>query len=215
MAGALAVAEARDDSTWPPSNLAEYYQSDAFLKQLTILQRRLERTYSNVDAEIIVYDVVSDLLVKEVERHSIYDKFMLKFATEGHFLRYLYEACCRKVIDNARSFQRRFRQLLDEESLEDTGMGPEETAIDAEERNRTAELVRELERTVISKLPTLDRLILKHRIDGKKFQEIADLLDIGVATVHRRHRAVIDKLANRLEGRMKAKKSGRRGKASA
>ena len=149
---------------------------------------------------------MGDLLVKEVQQHCIYDEFMLKFETERHFLRYLYETCCRKVIDNARSFQRKFRQLVDEENVEDTSMGPEESAIEWEEHARNAELVRELEKTVISKLPKLDRLILKHRIDGRKFQEIADLLDIGLSTVHRRHRAVIEKLANQLEGRVEVKK---------
>lgn len=161
----------------------------------------MERTYANIDAESIVFDAVGDLLVKEIEQHCIYDQFMLKFETEGHFLRYIYETCCRKVVNNARSFQRKFRQLLDEDNVKDSAMGPEETAIDAEERTRNADLVRELETAVISKLPKLDRLILKHRIAGKKFQEIADLLDIGLSTVHRRHQAIIKKLANQLEGR--------------
>lgn len=200
------MGKARDQSAWPPENLAEYYQSDAFLRQLKTLQRRLERTYSNVDAETIVFDAVGDLLVKEVKRHCIYDQFMLKFDTEGHFLRYLYETCCSKVIDNARSFQRRFRQLLEEDNVEDTGMGPEETAIESEERTRNANLVRELETTVIRRLPKLDRLILKHRIEGKTLQEIAELLDIGVSTVHRRHKAIIEKLANHLEGRVEVQR---------
>jgi RNA polymerase sigma factor (sigma-70 family) len=202
----LALAETRDRIAWPPENLAEYYQSASFLRQLKILQRRLQRHYANIDAESIVFDAVGDLLVKELERHCIYNQFMLKFETEGHFLRYLYETCCRKVIDNARSFQRKFRQLREEENVQDTSMGPVETAIDAEERSRNAELAQELETAVIRKLPKLDRLILKHRIAGKKFQDIADLLEIGLATVHRRHKAIIQKLASQLDGRVEMEK---------
>ena len=193
-------------SAWPPENLAEYYQSAAFLKEIKTLQRRLERSHPKIDAETIVFDAVADLLVKEIGQHSIYNQFMCRFETEGHFLRYLYETCCRKVIDNARSFQRKFRQLIDEEKVEYTGPGPEESAIESEEAIRNIELVKDLEVNVISKLPKLDRLILKYRIEGKKFHEIADVLDISVSTVHRRHKAIIAKLANQLEGRKEVKK---------
>jgi RNA polymerase sigma factor (sigma-70 family) len=201
-----ASADAPDPPHWPPDNLAAYYQSEAFLRQVRSLQRRLERSYSHIDAESIVFDAVSDLLVREIRQHCIYDQFMIKFKTEGQFLRYLYETCCSKIIDNARSFQRKFRQLTEEENVEDDSMGPEEAAIEEEERARNVELVRELETDVISKLPKLDRLILKHRIAGKKFQEIADLLDTGLSTVHRRYKAVLTKLANRLTVQISAEK---------
>lgn len=166
----------------------------------------MERTHPHIDAETIVYDAVADLLVKEIGQHCIHNQFMYKFETERHFLRYLYETCCRKVIDNARSFQRKFRQLTDEDKVEDTGLGPEDLAIESEEAVRNIELVRDLEVNVIKKLPKIDRLILKYRIAGQKFHEIAELLDIGVSTVHRRHKAIIEKLANQLEGRVEGKK---------
>ena len=200
------MATESDRSEWPPENLADYYRSNYFLNHIKTLQRRLERSYPNADVEVIVYDAVTDLLVKEIEHHCIYNTFMHRFQTESQFLRYLSETCCSKVIDNARSFQRRFRQLLDEDTVEDSSMGPEEQAIALEEAAQKLEMVRDLETTVINKLPKLDRLILKHRVEGKKFHEIAELLDIGVSTVHRRHKDIIERLANQLEGQTEGKK---------
>ena len=200
------MATTHDESDWPPSSLAAYYGSNRFLTQMKRLQRRLAMAYQHIDAESIVFDAASDILVKEIHQHCIYDKYLVKFPTENHFIQYVYEASCRKVIDSARSFQRRFRQLQDENNVQYTGPGPEDIAIESEERACNENLVRELERSAIRKLPKLDKLILKHRVEGRTFQEIAELLDIGVATVHRRYKAIIKNLAEQLGGMKGAKK---------
>jgi RNA polymerase sigma factor (sigma-70 family) len=204
------LSKASDAAEWPPDSLSEYYRCDAFLRHIKILQRRLEKTYPNADAESVVFDAAADLLVKEIRKQLVYDKFLHRFPTERHFLRYLYRMCCRKVIDNNRSFQRRFRQLLDADDVQDTAIGPEEAVIGWEKFDETFRVAKDLEKTVIAKLPKMDRLILKHRLAGRTFSEIADLLELGVATVHRRYKVVISKLASHLESQGKEKNRGPR-----
>lgn len=200
------MSKPADAAGWPPDSLPEYYKSDAFLKHLRTLQRRLQRTYANVEAEIVVFDAAADLLVKEIQQQCVYDKFLHRFPTERHFLRYLYEACCRKVIDQARSFQRKFRQLLDPDDVQDSRSGPEDSAMESEEQARSVRLVKDLEKSVISKLPKIDQLVLNYRLAGRSFPEIAELLELGVATVHRRYKAVISKLAAQLESQGEGQK---------
>ena len=191
---------------WPPSDLAEYYKSSGFYAKLATLEKRLDRTYQGIDSHSIIYDSAADLLLKEVASHLIYARYMAKYPTEADFLRYLYETCCRKVIDEARSFQRRFRQLDNEENIPDSGLSPEQIAIEQEEVEKNQRLVRDLRINVLNRLTKVDKLIFKHRIAGQTLQEIASQLDLGVTTVHRRYRMILKQLADELEGRQAVEK---------
>lgn len=173
------------EGQWPPADLAEYYNSTQFLAKMGVLKRRLERDYPDADAETIVYDVVADSLVKEIENKDLYVNTMGKFSTERKYLNYLYKSCRRKVIDKARSFQGKFRQLLDDDSVEYGGLGPGEIAIEEEARIDQENLVKGVRR-IMRSMSSIDRLILTKRLEGATYTEIAEHLRMSVSGVHNR-----------------------------
>lgn len=188
-----------DQSDWPPSSLADYYGSGRFIRHLKTIAASLKRRYQCDEAEQITYDAAADVLIKELQDQDLYGGCLIRYPTERHFFRYVYESCCHKLIDLSRSFQRRFRRLIDEHQVVDSGPGPESLVIESEERAWMQDTARKLKSKVISKMSKLDQEILLLRIDGISFQQIGERLGVAPSTAHRRYGQVIQQLADYLD----------------
>lgn len=190
-----------DESCWPPSDLAAYYRSPGFLKRTRSLKRLLERNYSNIDAEVLLYDVVADSIVKELKNQEAGRLCLAKFPTEKRYFAYLRKACTNRIIDGARSFQGKFRQLLEEDDVEDPRLGPSESALERELDWQKGQMVGEINRAV-KKMPKIQQIVFMRRVtENKTFAEISKTLQISKSQAFRLFENAVRELSKHLDAK--------------
>jgi len=154
------------------------------------LMRRYQRTLFNVCARYLGNDRDADDVCQEVMLKVLYG--LKNFEGKSKFKTWLYSITYNECITQYRK-ERRKRRLLDALSLEPQEEASEEPAPKVEERGG-------LDRWLTHVNP-IDREILVLRFVAElEFQEIADIMHMGLSATKMRYKRALDRLRENFSG---------------
>ena len=154
------------------------------------LMRRYQRTLFNVCARYLGNDRDADDVCQEVMLKVLYG--LKNFEGKSKFKTWLYSITYNECITQYRK-ERRKRRLLDALSLDPVEEASEDTTPKPEERGG-------LDRWLVHVNP-IDREILVLRFVAElEFQEIADIMNMGLSATKMRYKRALDKLREKFAG---------------
>jgi len=154
------------------------------------LMRRYQRTLFNVCARYLGNDRDADDVCQEVMLKVLYG--LENFEGKSKFKTWLYSITYNECITQYRK-ERRKRRLMDALSLDPLEEAAEEKAPTPEERGG-------LDRWLVYVNP-IDREILVLRFVAElEFQEIADIMHMGLSATKMRYKRALDKLREKFAG---------------
>ncbi|MDY7564450.1 RNA polymerase sigma factor SigX [Pseudomonas sp. RTC3] len=154
------------------------------------LMRRYQRTLFNVCARYLGNDRDADDVCQEVMLKVLYG--LKNFEGKSKFKTWLYSITYNECITQYRK-ERRKRRLMDALSLDPLEEAAEEKAPTPEERGS-------LDRWLVYVNP-IDREILVLRFVAElEFQEIADIMYMGLSATKMRYKRALDKLREKFAG---------------
>jgi RNA polymerase sigma-70 factor (ECF subfamily) len=154
------------------------------------LMRRYQRTLFNVCARYLGNDRDADDVCQEVMLKVLYG--LKNFEGKSKFKTWLYSITYNECITQYRK-ERRKRRLLDALSLD-----PQEEA--AEEKTATVQDTGGLDRWLVHVNP-IDREILVLRFVAElEFQEIADIMHMGLSATKMRYKRALDRMREKFSG---------------
>lgn len=154
------------------------------------LMRRYQRTLFNVCARYLGNDRDADDVCQEVMLKVLYG--LKNFEGKSKFKTWLYSITYNECITQYRK-ERRKRRLLDALSLDPLEEASEEKAPKLQEKGG-------LDRWLVHVNP-IDREILVLRFVAElEFQEIADIMGMGLSATKMRYKRALDKLREKFSG---------------
>ncbi|MHC6224799.1 RNA polymerase sigma factor SigX [Pseudomonas sp. X10] len=154
------------------------------------LMRRYQRTLFNVCARYLGNDRDADDVCQEVMLKVLYG--LKNFEGKSKFKTWLYSITYNECITQYRK-ERRKRRLMDALSLDPVEEASEDKAPKAEEKGG-------LDKWLVHVNP-IDREILVLRFVAElEFQEIADIMHMGLSATKMRYKRALDKLREKFAG---------------
>lgn len=152
--------------------------------------RRYQRTLFKVCARYLGNDVDADDVTQEVMLKVLYG--LKRFEGKSKFKTWLYSIAYNECITQYRK-ERRKRRLLNALTLEAPEEASEEKAPKLEEKGG-------LDRWLVHVGPIEREILILRFVAELEFQEIADIMHMGLSATKMRYKRALDKLRDKLSG---------------